>query len=170
MTAEQVELINVGLALFWLGGAILFARARGPKEAYQMRRVPLAAAVFAAGGALIDIAVAMLSGQLDIIWFHVILGIAILFGMIAFLSTLFVDVFAIMLGATRTPPWLVAGIAAAILFFYAWLFLVGGALWGVVPGAGSVAFFVPGLLAAAAGLIWWSELPRRESGEAGIFD
>ena len=170
MSAEQMELISACVALLWLGGAILLARARGPKEAYQLRRVPLAAAAFAAGIALNDLAVAVLSGQLDIIWFHVILGITMLFGMIAFLSALFVDVFAIKLGATRTPPWLVAGIAAAILLFYAWLFLVGGALWGVVPGAGSVAFFVPGLFAAAAGLVWWSELPRPESGEAGIFD
>lgn len=170
MGRDQTQLLSLCLALLWLGGAILFARANRPKEPYQLRRVPRAAAVFVAGIALVAFLLTALAGQLDILVFHYILINLLILGMLAFLSALIVDVLAILLRATRTPHWLAAGIVAAIAITYAWLFAIGEALWGAGPNPQSPVFFMPGLIAAAAGLVWWSELPRPETDEATVFD
>jgi len=144
MTPDQTELINICLALLWLCGAILFARANRPEESYQLRRVPLAAGTFVAGIALIAFVLAALAGRLDILVFHYILGSVLILGMIAFLSALIVDVVAIQLRAARTPQWLAAGIVTAIVITYAGLFVIGEALWGAGPSPQSPAFFLPG--------------------------
>jgi hypothetical protein len=54
---------------------------------------------------------------------------------------------------------------------YAWLFIVGAVLWGMTPNIQSLLFLSGSLAPAAAGLVWWSELPRTEDGaEPDIFD
>jgi hypothetical protein len=174
MTLEQMELISLCLALLWLGGAVLYARANHPKEAYQVRRVPRAAAAFILGSTLIDLVLYALLGQLDVVFFHIVLVRALLIGMVFFLSVLLFDVAAVLLGAARTPGWLVAGIAGAVAISSAWLFLVSAALSGAGPDWQSLLFLSACLVAAAAGLVWWSELPHPD-GEAhgaasGIFD
>ena len=170
MTPDQTELLSLCLALLWLGGAIPFARANRPKESYQLRRVPRAAFAFIAGIALIAFVLAALSGQLGAMLFHAILINLLILGMLAFLSALLLDVLAIMLRATRTPIWLAAGIVVAVLITHAWIFLIAEALWGAGPSQYPPVFLTPGLIAAASGLVWWSELPRPEAHEPSIFD
>jgi hypothetical protein len=169
MAADQTELLALCLALAWLGGAILFARGNRPKEPTQLRRVPRAAAAFVAGNALIAVILTTLAGQLDIIRFHLLLLGLLILGMVAFLWVLVVDVVAILLRAARTPQWLAGGTVMIILFPYAWLYLIGAALAGTGPSPQSPFFITPGLIAAAAGLVWWSELPRPESADPDIF-
>ena len=171
MPTAPMELIAAFLALLWLGGAILYARTNRPKEAYQLRRVPRAAAAFVGGNALIAIVLTALAGELDIIRFHLLLLGLLILGMAAFLWVLIVDAVAILLGAARTPLWLVGGLVMIILFPYAWGFLIGGALTLAGPSPDSLLFFTPGLIAAASALGWWSELPRPDDeAESGIFD
>lgn len=170
MDSAPLELINIFLGLLWLGGAIIYARANRPKETYQMRRVPRAAAAFVGGHALIGLVLAALAGTLDIMSFHLLLIGILILGMANFIWLLLVDMVAVLLGATRSPPSLVGGIALAVLFPYGWLFLVGPVLTGAGASAQSLVFFVPGLIAAAAGIVWWSELPRPDSDQSAIFD
>lgn len=170
MTPEQSELINIFLAALWLVGAMLYARANRPKETYQLRRVPRAAAAFIAGHALIAIVLTALAGQLNIISFHLLLLGLLILGMAAFLWVLVVDAIAILLRAARTPLWLVGGIVMSLIFPYAFSFLISEALTGTGPSLQSLVFLTPGLIAAAAGLVWWSELPRPDDDQSGVFD
>lgn len=169
MTFEQVGLVSLCLALLWLGAAVFFARANRPKEAYQLRRVPRAAGAFIIGSTLIDFILYALLGQLDVILFHVVLGRALLIGMIFFLSVLLLDVIAVLLRATRTPGWLVAGIAGSVAISSAWLFIMSAALMVTLPFF-SLLFLSTCVTAAAAGIVWWSELPRPDDTEPGIFN
>lgn len=170
MASAPMELLNIFLALLWLGGAVFYARANRPKETYQLRRVPRTVAAFTGGHALIALVLTALAGTLDIMSFHLLLLGVLILGMVDFLWVLLIDGIAVLLGATRNPQWLVVGILLINLFAYGWVFLIGAALTGAGPSAQSPVFFVPGLIAAAAGLIWWSELPRPESDVPGVFD
>lgn len=170
MTFEQVGLVSLFLSLLWLGGAVLLARANRLKEAYQLRRVPRAAGAFIVGSTLIDLILYALLGQLDVVFFHVVLVRAVIIGMVFFLSVLLFDVAAVLLRAKRTPGWLVAGIAGGVAISSAWLFIVSAVLMATLPYF-SLLFLSTCLVAAAAGITWWSELPRPDDGaESGIFD
>lgn len=171
MTADLLGLISILLGALWLGGAIVYARANRPKETYQLRRVPRAAGAFIVGSTLIDLLLYALLGELDVIFFHVVLGRALLIGMVFFLSLLLFDVVAVILGAKRTPGWLAAGIAAAVVIAYGWLFILTSARWGAVPDIPSLLLLSGSFAPAAAGLVWWSELQRPdEVADPGIFD
>lgn len=170
MAFDQVELLSLGLALLWLGGAILYARLNRPKEAYQLRRVPRAAAAFFGGHALVVMVLVAAAGGLGIIQFHYLLMGLIFLGMVGFLMVLVVDLVAMLLRAKRTPLWLAAGIVLAIAISHAWVFMLGNALLEAGPSPQPLAFLTPGLIAAATGIVWWSELPRPESLDPGVFD
>jgi hypothetical protein len=170
MASEQLELLNLCLALLWLGFAILYARANRPKETYQLRRVPRAAAAFLGGYALNLTVLTLLAGELGILEFHYLLNGLILFGMVGFLVVLIVDIVAMLLRAKRTPLWLGGGVVLAIAITYGLIFVVVEALWGAGPSPRSPVFFTPGLIGAATAIVWWSELPRPESTDPGVFD
>lgn len=170
MVSDTLELTSLCLSLLWLGGAILFARANRPKEALQLRRVPRAAGAFIVGSTLIDLVLYALLGRLDVIFLHVLLGRALLIGMVFFLSILLFDVAAVLLGAKRTPGWLVAGVAGAAAISSVWLVIAAAVLLGTTLDWQSLLFLSTCLTAAAAGLVWWSELPGPDSADPGIFD
>ena len=170
MAFDQMASLDLGLALLWLGGAILYARLNRPKEAYQLRRVPRAAAAFLGGHALAVMVPMAVAGGVGIIQFHVLLMGLIFLGMVGFLIVLLVDLVAILLRAKRTPLWLAAGIVLAIAISHAWVFLLGSAPPGAEPGPQYLAFLSAGLTAAATGVVWWSELPRSENLDPGVFD
>ena len=169
MAFDPMELQSLGLALLWLGGAILYARLNRPKEAYQLRRVPRAAAAFFGGHALVVMVLMAVAGGLGIIQFHYLLMGLIFLGMVGFLIVLVVDLVAMLLRAKRTPLWLAAGIVLAIAISHACVFMLGNALLGG-PSPRPLGLLTPGLIAAATGLVWWSELPRPESLDPGVFD
>ena len=166
-----VEVIAIAAALFMLALSVMFARAvrgTGPSRA---RRILLPAATILLGTVLVM--------GLPSLFFTPALfspgefgwGVLIV-GACALVSAAAADGIAGVLGAERTPRWLVAGLVAANLLTYAGLTLLSaGFIFALGPLAAT-----PALIVTSGMIVWWPYLPRpegeaEEDGEAAeVFD
>jgi len=166
-----VDAIAIATACFLLVLAILFARAvrgTGPSRA---RRILLPAFYFVLASLLV-FGLPLLFLGLPVIGPAALAGTLVWLALPALLAAAIAEGIVFALNAERTPHWLAAGIAAAILATYGGL----AALAGTLFLRAEPVVIVPALVAAASAIIWWPYLPRPEGEEeadeaaAGVFE
>jgi hypothetical protein len=155
-----VHAIAIATAFFLLVLAILFARAvrgTGPSRA---RRVLLPAIFFVLATFLV-FGLPLVFLGLPLAGPAALAGALLWLALPALLSALIAEGIVFALNVERTPHWLTAGIATAVLANYGWLAALTGDLFFRVE----LVAIVPAMVAASAAIIWWPYLPVPEGAE-----